>query len=252
MVGIFDYPIPLFVALFFVLWASVYVGIRVRGNSVLGDSERQDSGIVLSAALTLLALLIGFSFSMAAGRYDQRKNDEESEANAIGTAYVRAGMLPPAEAARVRELLRRYTGLRISYYATRDPERLAANATETALVQNDLWQVAQMAATLRPTAISALFASGINDVLNSQGYTLAAWRNRIPDEAWLLMIAMAIACSALFGYLAQQSNGKVKRALMIPAVVSIAFFLIADLDSPRGGLIHVTAQNLSSLESSLR
>jgi hypothetical protein len=93
---------------------------------------------------------------------------------------------------------------------------------------------------------------GINDVLNSQGYTQAAWWNRIPIEAWLLMIAMAIACSVLFGYLAQPSNGKVKRAFLIPAIVSIALFLVADLDSPRGGLIHVTPQNLSSLETSLR
>ncbi|HTU83259.1 MAG TPA: hypothetical protein VMF61_14080, partial [Candidatus Acidoferrales bacterium] len=225
--------------------------VLVRGKTVLGDSERQELSTVLSAALTLLALLIGFSFSMAAGRYDQRKNDEENEANAIGTAYVRAGVLSPPEAARARELLRRYTGLRIVYYETRDSSRLAVNAGETTQVQNDLWQIAQAEARRHPTAVSALFASGINDVLNSQGYTQAAWWNRIPSEAWLLMVAMAVACSAIFGYLAQPGNGRAKRVFLIPAIVSIALFLIADLDSPRGGLIHVTAQNLESLQPSL-
>ena len=251
MAYIFNYPILLFLALALVLWVSIYAGVRVRGKNVLTDSERQDLGIVLSATLTLLALLIGFSFSMAAGRYDQRKNDEENEANAIGTAYVRAGMLAPEEAARARDFLRRYVALRIVYYTARDPERLAANATETAQVQNDLWQIAQTAAIRHPTAVSALFASGVNDVLNSQGYTQAAWWNRIPVEAWMMMIAMAIACSALFGYLAQPVNGKVKRAFLIPAIVSIALFLIADLDSPRGGLIHVAPQNLTSVERTL-
>ena len=67
---------------------------------------REDFGLILAAALTLLRLIIGFSFSMATSRYDQRKNLEEAEANAIGTEYARAGLLPAADAAKVRALLR--------------------------------------------------------------------------------------------------------------------------------------------------
>ena len=80
---------------------------------------------MLSATLTLLGLLIGFSFSMAVSRYDQRKNYEEAEANAIGTEYVRADLLPAADAARVRNLLKKYVGQRVLFYTTRNQQRLA-------------------------------------------------------------------------------------------------------------------------------
>jgi hypothetical protein len=94
------------------------------------SEEREDFGVLLTATLTLLGLIIGFTFSMAISRYDQRKNYEEEEANAIGTEYLRA------------------------------------NATQTALA-----------------------VMGMNDVLNTQGYTQAAWWNRIPMAAWGLMWA---------------------------------------------------------------
>lgn len=80
--------------------------------------------MVQAATLTLLALIIGFSFSMAISRYDLRKNYEEAEANAIGTEWVRAGLIQAPDAARVRAQLRRYTELRIAFYRTRNPDEL--------------------------------------------------------------------------------------------------------------------------------
>ena len=74
-----------------------------------------DFGLILAATLTLLALIIGFSFSMATARYDQRKNYEEQEANAIGTEYVRADLLSPVEAAKVRSLLGSYLDQRVLF-----------------------------------------------------------------------------------------------------------------------------------------
>jgi hypothetical protein len=70
--------------------------------SKLEEDIREDFGVIQTATLTLLGLIIGFTFSMAVGRYEQRKNYEEAEANAIGTEYVRADLLPGADAARVR------------------------------------------------------------------------------------------------------------------------------------------------------
>jgi ABC-type branched-subunit amino acid transport system permease subunit len=95
----------------------------------------------------------------------------------------------------------------------------------------------------------ALVLSGMNDVLNSQGYTQAAWRNRIPIAAWALMGAIAICCNVLIGYGARRRDWHI--FLILPIAVSLAFFLIADIDSPRGGSIHVAPQNLISLSESL-
>jgi hypothetical protein len=98
--------------------------------------------------------------------------------------------------------------------------------------------------------VVALAVSGMNDVLNSQGYTQAAWWNRIPPSAWGLMIAIAVCCNVLVGYGAHSVKTREGLLFLLPLVVSIAFLLIADIDSPRGGFIHVVPQNLVSLSQS--
>ncbi|SPE28424.1 conserved exported hypothetical protein [Burkholderiales bacterium] len=130
--------------------------------------------MVLGATLTLLGLLIGFSFSMAVGRYDQRKNFEEAEANAIGTKFVRAELPPAADAMKLRALLQEYLGQRISYYTTHDEARLGQINARTAQLQGELWAAVRTSAAAQPTTIIALAVSGMNEVLNSQGYTRAA------------------------------------------------------------------------------
>ena len=216
----------------------------------LGEEERDNFGIELSATLTLLGLLIGFSFSMAISRYDQRKNYEEAEANAIGTAYVRADLLSAGDVAEVRELLRKYLDERVLFYTTRDRERLAKINRDTAELQSRLWAAVRPEATAQPTPVMALVISGMNDVLNSQGYTQAAWWNRIPIAAWALMAAIALCCNVLIGYGARRRDWHT--FLILPITISLAFFLIADIDSPRGGAILVAPHNLISLSESLQ
>src|SRR5205807_339583 len=90
----------------------------------LEGDQREDFSVVQAAAMTLLGLLIGFTFSMAVSRYDLRKSYEEAEANAIGTEYVRADLLSDEDAARVRELLRRYLNQRMLFYTSRGADQL--------------------------------------------------------------------------------------------------------------------------------
>ena len=125
-------------------------------------------------------------------RYDQRKNYVESEASAIGTEYVRADLLPGADGAKVRGLLRNYTDQRVLFYTIRDEAEIRQINFRTAQLQRDLWFAVQTPAARQPTPISALVVSGVNDVLNSQGYTQAAYWNRMPTAAWVLMAAIAI------------------------------------------------------------
>ena len=119
----------------------------------------------------------------------------------------------------------------------------------TAELQNELWSAVRGPAG-QPTPVVALAFSGMNDVLNSQGYTQAAWWNRIPVSAWALMVVIAICCNLLIGYGARTTSGS-GLLLVLPLIVSLAFLLIADIDSPRAGFIHVTPQNLLSLAASL-
>jgi len=247
-----NFPFLVFAISFVVLLLAAFIGDAIRSRvHTLSEEERDDFNVVLNATLTLLGLLIGFSFSMAISRYDQRKNYEEAEANAIGTEYVRVDLLPAGDAARVRQLLKKYVDERVLFYTTRDQRRLAKINAETAELQNELWAGIRPGAEANPTSpVVALAVSGMNDVLNSQGYTQAAWWNRIPVAAWGMMAVIAVSCSLLIGY---GAHGRDWRTLLIvPIVVSIAFFLIADIDSPRGGAIRVAPHNLLSLSESLR
>jgi hypothetical protein len=247
----FNHPLLIFCISFFVLWLMAWVGWYVlRKRRGLDEEAREDFGVILGATLTLLALLIGFSFSMAISRYDQRKNYEEAEANAIGTEYVRAGLLPPADATAVRALLSHYLDQRIAFYSSREAEQLRQINARTAQMQNDLWSAVQAPAIAQPNPVLALAVAGMNDVLNSQGYTQAAWWNRIPHAAWGLMAIIAICCNLLVGYGARNTKGG-GLLLILPMIVSIAFLLIADIDSPRVGFIHVAPQNLLSLSASM-
>jgi hypothetical protein len=116
MIQIFDHPFLVFVVALLAQLGAAYVGELLRRRRPPGTKERDDFDTALTATLTLLALIIGFSFSMAVGRYDQRKNYEEAEANAIGTEYLRADLLAADDAMKVRELLQRYVNQRILYY----------------------------------------------------------------------------------------------------------------------------------------
>jgi len=248
---IVDFPLVVLAVSLLGQWLAAWLADVFRSRMrPLKELEREDYGIVLTASLTLLGLIIAFSFSMAVSRYDQRKNYEEAEANAIGTEYVRADLLPAADAARVRELLRRYLDQRILFYTTRDGPQLRRIDADTTQLQNELWSTVRAAAAAQPTPLMGLAISGMNDVLNSQGYTQAAWWNRIPSAAWGLMAAIAVFCNLLHGYHAR--TGDALLFLVLPLSVSISFFLIADIDSPRGGLIRVLPQNLLHLTQSLR
>lgn len=118
-----DYPAAEFVVLFLVLWLSSLFGATVLKKKFQQEQEvRDDLMVVLTTTLTMLGLIIGFTFSMAINRYDQRKN---YEANAIGTEYVRLDLLPAADAARIKPLLRQYLNERILFYnASRNEEQI--------------------------------------------------------------------------------------------------------------------------------
>jgi hypothetical protein len=245
-----DFPLLVFALSFIAFCLSTLVGASLaKRRQPLDEGQREDLGVVQAAALTLLGLLIGFTFSMAMSRYEVRKNYEEAEANAIGTEYVRAGLLPDADTTRVHELLGKYLDQRVLFYTTSNVQRLQQIDTDTTQLQNALWSAIQARALAQPTAMTALAAAGMNDVLNSQGYTQAAWWNRIPLEAWVLLAVIAIGCNVLVGYGAHRPSFL---SAVLPLAVSLSFFLIADIDSPRGGLIRVQPVNLVSLSQTLR
>jgi hypothetical protein len=251
MSAYFDSPFAVFALALIAQLISALIGDFLRKRAhVFKQGERHDFSTIQAAILTLLALIIGFTFSMAVTRYDQRNMLEEAEANAIGTEYLRADLLPGESGSRARDLLRKYLDLRVAYYEESYGRRSAEIEQETANTQGELWSAVRSAAVSQPTPTIALTVSGMNDVINAQGYTQAAFWNRIPLGAWALMAMMAISCNLLVGY-GERRKGELF-LFVLPVVISLAFFLIADLDSPRGGVIRVNPQNLLAASLSMK
>ena len=245
-----DYPFLILGGCLMTLWLSAWIGAWFRSRQDdMDEDNHEDFVFILGGALTLLGLIVGFTFSMAVSRYDQRKDYEEQEANAIGTEYLRVDLLPAADATNLHALLTNYLYQRINGYKSSDERQLRQMNTETTRLQMEMWSAVEAPAVEKPTPVTALVLWGMNDVLNSQGYTQAAWRNRIPAAAWVLLITISIFCNVLIGYAVHGRSGLL--FWILPLALSISLFLIADIDSPRYGVIHVHPENLESLFASL-
>ncbi len=250
---LFHRPLILLLVAFAILSLSTWLGLRLlKRLGARAEELHEDLQVVATATLTLLALIVGFSFSMAVSRYDQRKNLEEAEANAIGTEIVRADLIAGPDGARVRTLLIGYLDERIRFYTARDDREVDEINARTARLQDSLWNSVRAPASAQPTPIMAVVVMGMNDVLNSQSYTQAAWLNQIPVGAWILMLVIAVGAATLVGVGAKSAMALSRMILVLPMVLSIAFFLISDLDSPRHGMIAVAPRNLVLLADSLR
>jgi hypothetical protein len=250
MLWLVDHPLAFFVATLALLIASTRIGVatRVHGHN-LTSADRAEFDLVRNAMFTLLGLMVGFAISMAVNRYDLRKSYEEAEANAIGTEYLRLDLMPTEIAAATRALLGTYVHERISFYQDREPKQ-EKNDAATVETMNALWAAIAPEGKTRQTPITALVASGMNDVLNSQGYTLAAWRNRLPIEVWMLLILIAAGCNFLIGFGAERLSPTTHAIL--PFTAALAFLLIADVEGPRNGFVQVQPVNLQDVAAAMR
>src|ERR1700751_5177430 len=154
MLNPLDYPFLILAVSLLIFWTAAWVGSALRGRQ--SDQKKDDHdyfAFVLGGTLTMLGLIIGFTFSMAVNRYDQRKNYEEQEANAIGTEYVRADLLPEADPSKVRALLSSYFDQLILRYKARRDQQLRQINAETARLQTLLWPALPNPAAHQPTRV---------------------------------------------------------------------------------------------------
>ena len=164
--------------------AGFRVGLRLF---VTKDEPRKvQIGGIQGAVLGMLALLLGFTFSMALARYENRRDLVLKEANAIGTTYLRASFLPQPHAKAVEELLRRYTDARLSFdSAGRDSTKIAAAEDEAGKLQRELWVETVAAGKEAPTPITATFINALNETIDLDATRLHALRSRVPGAVWL-------------------------------------------------------------------
>jgi hypothetical protein len=248
-----DSPLLVFAIAFLAMWLASVTGLRMHSRDANAPRmSNEDFDIVTAATLSLLALIIGFTFSMAASRYDQRKGAEAVEANSIGTEILRTELLPAPDAARARTLLIAYLNQRVLFFEYGDAKHQAVIDHMTDQLSDQMWAAVRTPATAQPTPVAALVVGGMNNVIDARGFTQAAIWNRIPPAAWVLMTAIAILSNALLGYGSRDSRAWRRLSLVLPLSVAISFMLIADIDSAQHGLIRVGHENLNNLAQSLR
>jgi hypothetical protein len=212
------------------------------------------SALLQTTAFTLLALLLGFSFAMALGRFDARRAALLREANAINTTYLRAGLLDAQTATAVRAGIRGYAEERLAFArADAAPQPRAIADAKSAAFARTLWSLAAQAAHKdERSTMTPLFVASLNDTINVSAEERAVLTTHIPDVVilWLLLIAFIASATMGYGFGREGKRAPIFKAVFA-VMVALVFGLVLDLDRPQRGIIRVNLAPLQNLCQSM-
>jgi hypothetical protein len=241
-----------FLLILVVVLLSVECGYRLGKYRRNRHEQEKETpvGAMVGATLGLLAFILAFTFGLAAARFDTRRQVLLDEANAIGTTYLRAGMLPDRRDG-IQALLREYVDTRLEALRSGN---IAAGVRQSENIQSQLWAHATAVGEKNPNSIvGGLFIQSLNDVIDLHAKRVqAGLRSRIPGAIWVGLFAVAALSLATMGYHAGMVG--TRRSLAILAVAftfSVVIELIADLDRPQEGILKVSQQALLDLQRSM-
>jgi hypothetical protein len=248
-----DLPLwGLFVATVAAVVASVEGGYRLGKYRRLRSDQEKDApvGAIVAATLGLLAFMLAFTFGLAATRFDARRMVVLEESNAIGTAYLRAGLLPKPHGAEIRKLFREYVDVRLQAVKSGATDEAISKSTD---LQHALWSQATQAADKDPRSVmSGIFIQSLNEVIDLHSKrVMFALHNRIPEMVWLALYFIAILAMTALGY--QEGLSGSRRSLAVLALAltfSAVLLLIADLDRPQEGFLRVSQRAMMDLQKS--
>jgi Protein of unknown function (DUF4239) len=228
-----------------------HFGLRLHQTK--DEARKGQIAGIQGAVLGLLALLLGFTFAMAVGRYEKRRELVLQEANAIGTTYLRASLLSETHRTDVEQLLRRYVDVRLDFYEAGSDETRQARAEKDATgIQRQLWQHAVDAGRESPSPLVASFISALNETIDLDATRLNASRAHVPGAVWLLVLAVAASGCCASGYGAGSSGVRSNFAnIALPLLIAVVITLLVDLDRPHSGLIQISQQPMLDLKPGL-
>ena len=234
------------------LWLVMEIGYRVGKwrHAHMPDERDEPVSAMVTSILGLVALVLGFTFSLAATRFDSRRLAVLEEANAIGTTYLRASLLPEPQAAESARLLREYVDVRIS--ATK-ADRTQKAIAQSEVMHEQLWTQAHAAAEKNPGSImTGIYIQSLNEVIDVHAKRLLLGLNsRIPVVIWAGLFGLAMLGLAAVGYQAGLSDTRRSPAMLgLVVAFTIVLLLIADLDRGHEGLLQVSQQSMLDLQRS--
>jgi hypothetical protein len=213
------------------------------------DEKEGPVGAIVAATLGLLAFVLAFTFGLAASRFDARRTVVVNEANAIGTTWLRAGLLPDKRAERIRPLLREYVASRLAAPSTGDLQPAVQRADE---LHRALWAEAESVGQQYPDSIVVgLFIEALNETIDIHATRLlAVTQGRIPAPLWAALVMVTVLTMCGVGYFCGLSRSRRSPEVLVLALCfSAILVLVADLDRPREGLIQVSQQAMFDLQT---
>jgi hypothetical protein len=243
--------------LFLLMLAADELGFRLGRRNGTSETEvsRTVSNVFKGSVFGLVALLMGFSFSATTSRYDLRQRIVLDQANAIGTCYLRAGLLDETSRKRIRSILRRYVGVRVEQYrAGRDEATIARDQVEIERLLAELWTAVEDASRREPDKVhKSSIVPATNDVIDLSSTRTWAIRNHLPIPVVLVLAVSVLVTSLLLGHSSGQAG---RRHLVLwlsaNATFALVLYVVLDFDRPRRGLIRVDQTPLVELNDSLR
>lgn len=210
------------------------------------DAEVPGIGTVTAGMLGLLAFTLGLSISIAQGRFDARRGLVVAEANAIGTAWLRAGLVEGTEGQEVRRMLAEYTQVRLDYTAAgSDAAQVAALNAATNTLQTAIWREMTTLARRLPNPITASLAAALNEVFDMSLAQRFAYESRVPSEILWMLLAGSVLSIGAMGY--QLGLGGHRFPLLSTLLIAMwvgGMVLITDLNRPREGHIRADTKPL--------
>jgi hypothetical protein len=248
--------IPLWIAFLATLGlvlAALELGIRVGKRRLLrGLGKLEVSSAMVGATMGLLAFMLAFTFSNAAGRHETRKNLVVEEANAIEVAWLRAGFLTEPSRSRSRDLLRDYTTLRLK--AVRGEIDIAEALHRSDTMHEQMWALAQEAGQRDPGSFTiGLFIQSVNEVIDvSVKRITVGLRYRVPPAIWVALYTLLTIGMLMMGaQIGLSGTRQFNIELALAVSFSVVLFTIVDLDRPNSGFTRVNQQAMIDLQSKL-
>ena len=231
---------------------SVELGYRLARYRLQRDELEKESplGGMVGATLGLLAFMLAFTFGLAGSRFEDRRQILLSEANAIGTTYLRAAMLSEPMRTESQKLLREYVEVRLEGV---QPGKLEQALARSEQLHNQLWSQAVAATEKERSPITSIYVESLNELIDLHATRLMALRARVPAVIWIVLYLLGFLAMVLMGY--QSGLAKSSRSIAAVALIfgfSLVLYLIADLDRPGQGTLRVSQQSMIDLRNSMK
>jgi FtsH-binding integral membrane protein len=233
----FVIAVALLIGIFIFYLAGVSLGNYQKKNNP--DAKAEGVGPLEGALLGLLALLLSFTFSMSASRYDTRRSLLIKEANDIGTVVLRADMYPDSIRREFRKDLKQYLEARIEYYdAGNDEEKINKSLGDAAKISDHIWQmVTRLSRESSATIPQNLMIPALGDMIDVVTSRDAARLARVPDPIFWLLIILTLLGSLIIGYSKKEKKNDWIVLSIYSLMTVITIYTIIDLDRPRHGII---------------